>query len=390
MKRKILQCVRELRPGGGVSGVAYNLEQHFRLLNCETRRLTIEDLGRLSVKPHTTTQPLRKKLRTIFEGMWYSVAGTAIARKLRLHPDVVVITHNDVLFGDIYVNHGFHRGWLFDLPLPDRLLRLFFNPLHVFLLSREWLRFRLNVHRRIVCFCKTDAESLIRAYPTARDRIAYIPNGVDIARFKPDQPARESLRQHLGYIDGDFVLIFVGHEFVRKGLRFALDALSLLPSRVKLLVVGGAADVSYGKFVRKVSCSAYKDRVQFLGTRADIHSLLNAADALVLPSFSETWALVGLEAMACGIPVLMTAVGGITEYLHDGINGFIVERDAQDIAEKTCRLMDDAQRLEQLKKSARLTATQYSWSTVATAYLELIDGIQREKQREAVSRDFRN
>lgn len=387
MRHEITQCVREMNAQGGVSGVAYNLDKQFHALNCECHRFTLQDLGSLSLRPNSTGGALRKKIRIVFEVIWYTVVGSAIARRMCRNTNGVVICHSDIVCGDIYVNHGLHRSWLLGLAFTDRLAKILLNPLHVFLLAREWLRFRMKIHRRVVCFCKSDADALIRVYPNTKGRVSIIPNGVDIQEFRPNADERRLLRRDLRISDSDFVLIFIGHEFVRKGLQVALEALAFLPGNVKLLVAGGRADIFYKNFVRKVNRSKYEDRVQFLGTRSDIRALLNAADALILPSVSEAWPLVGMEALACGTPVLMTAVGGITEYLRDGINGFFIERDAEDIACKTRRLMDDPAGLERMRNCARDTAMQYSWKAVAAEYLKLIDQILDERNKDALSRN---
>ena len=111
------------------------------------------------------------------------------------------------------------------------------------------------------------------------------------------------------------------------------------------------------------------DRVVFAGERPDPVPLLRASDVLVLPSAYEANALVVLEALACGVPVVSTRVGFAPDLIVDGENGFLVERDAAAIGARLAEL--DAQPLDAWRERARRTAEQHSWREVAGRYLAL-------------------
>jgi glycosyltransferase involved in cell wall biosynthesis len=227
-------------------------------------------------------------------------------------------------------------------------------------------------------FSEYEKKIFADVYPSTAKRLRVIPNGVDVTRFDVRDDWRTRARERLALVDSDFSMIFIGHEFDRKGLSFVIEALLGLPDHVRLIVVGGAEYMQrkYGQLARDLGVDA---RVAFLGVRGDVEQLLNAADAFVLPTFYEAWPLVGLEAMACGTPALMTPVGGITECLANGENGFFIKRDPKDIAEKVKTLMDDPELLRNMRSNARETALKYSWDKVAEQYLDLIKEVAEEK-----------
>jgi UDP-glucose:(heptosyl)LPS alpha-1,3-glucosyltransferase len=190
----------------------------------------------------------------------------------------------------------------------------------------------------------------------------------------PSDDAPATARASLGVTDHDWVAVFIGHEFDRKGLPIAIDAVARTPG-VRLLVVGGSPAMIDRARASAAGLGA-GDRVTFAGTRGDVVPALWAADALVLPSAYEANALVVLEALACGVPVIATAVGAAPELIADGENGYIIERDAGELATRL-----DALRAAPpggLRAACRATAQTRSWTLVAQRYLEVIRRLRGE------------
>src|SRR5205823_6389522 len=119
----------------------------------------------------------------------------------------------------------------------------------------------------------------------------------------------EKHRAKLGIGDDERIAIFVGGDWERKGLRIAIDAITLSPSW-RLLVVGKGPTSSY---LRSVERDGASDRVLFVGTPVDLAPWYAAADAFVLPSAYETFSLPSFEAAASGFPLLVTRVNGVDE-----------------------------------------------------------------------------
>lgn len=381
---RIVQSVREIGEGGGVSGVAYQLERQFQRMGYECERWTIERLG---LQPNRHRNRLRRKMKMLVDVIAYSVLGSwRLYREYRRRDDVVVISHNDSLYGDVYVMHGLHKAYLSRSPRKYRILLR--NPLHWFFLLREEIRYRLKCHPVIVTFSEYNKQDILRHYPVRESDIRLIPNGVDVDKFKPMPEIRRQVRGQLGFQEDDFVLIFVGHEFERKGLIFVLDALRLLVERGKpaKLIIAGRDDPGQPPIRQRLDRLAA--HVRLVGFRRDIERYYNAADAFVLPSTYEAWPLVGLEAMACGLPVLMTPTGSVNVFLADGENGFFVRQDGADIAEKVSRLMDKGPSYGTMSAAARQTALQYSWESIARQYLDVLHEIHRAKKTKKEAKSF--
>jgi UDP-glucose:(heptosyl)LPS alpha-1,3-glucosyltransferase len=100
----------------------------------------------------------------------------------------------------------------------------------------------------------------------------------------------------------------------------------------------------------------------------------------VLPTYYETFSLVCMEALACGIPVLATRVGGIEDYLEDGVNGFGITRDASTIAQKARLVFADEAQISRLRAGARATAERFGWDNIASNYASIASQVLSERR----------
>jgi UDP-glucose:(heptosyl)LPS alpha-1,3-glucosyltransferase len=362
----IVQCIREIGPGGGVSGVAYALQSAWTRGGLNVRSFTLADMGRKKPKRRDVSV-FRTKARLLWDVVTFSLVGTLRAKFLFSKRSVVC--HNDALYGSIYVNHGLHRAMLDASGRKHRMLLR--NPLHIFLWLRERLRFALDLHDRYVCFSESERKLLVAYYPRVAAKVRIIPNGVDVARFTRNDSIRASMRARLGIPGSAFVMLFVGHEYERKGLLTIIDSLKIADRHVWLIVVGGIErEIDNAK--RYAAQQGVAERIRFLGVVKAVEDVMNCADCLVMPSLFEAWPLVGLEAMACGLPALLTPVGGIPEYLFDGVNGYLISRSPEDIAEKVSRLRADPEGLAEMRDRCVKIAAGYSWEIIAEKYLRLL------------------
>lgn len=159
-------------------------------------------------------------------------------------------------------------------------------------------------------------------YPGTRIHVVY--NGVP--PFHATPTAREGVRRELGLAERDFVLLFAGSGWERKGLRFAIEALNLIDVLNPILLVAGNG---------KRSGLPRSTRVRFLGPRGDVPQLLSAVDAFLLPTLYDPFSNACLEALAAGRPVITTRHNGFAEVIEQGVHGEIVEdpRDVKSIAQ---------------------------------------------------------
>jgi UDP-glucose:(heptosyl)LPS alpha-1,3-glucosyltransferase len=375
---RIVQIVPRIGPGAGIPGVAWNLEQELRGLGATVERFTYDDARRGRTKPWPRS-PLAQRFAHGWRIAWFSTVGAARARRfLAERPDAVSICQNNAMAGDVYVNHGLvlthmrargHSEW-----------RTFRNPFQVFSYLRDLVRYRSRTHRVVVALSEAGAAELRRVYGRVRPRIVVIPNGVDLERFHPPTPEeRRAARAALGLGDEERVAVFVGHEFERKGLSFAIDALRHAPT-VLLLVVGGTRE-GIAEGMAHAESAGVGPRVLFVGRKPDPAPLLAASDMFVLPSAYEANALVVLEALASGLPVVATRVGFAPEIIMDGNNGFLVDRDARAIGERLALL--EGEDLAEWRHRARASVEAYSWRAVARRYLDLAEEILAERALES-------
>ncbi|MFQ5937943.1 MAG: glycosyltransferase family 4 protein, partial [Acidiferrobacterales bacterium] len=139
---------------------------------------------------------------------------------------------------------------------------------------------------------------------------------------------RNSAREELGLAPSDFALCFVANEFERKGLRSLLAAMRILFQdhfKCHLIVAGNDSAAPYQSELTNI-----ESFVHFLGHRQDIDRIYAAADVFVLPTNYDLSPLVGLEALAAGLLLLMTPIGGIRDYLQEGATGYFIKPDPAD------------------------------------------------------------
>jgi D-inositol-3-phosphate glycosyltransferase len=207
-------------------------------------------------------------------------------------------------------------------------------------------------------------------YGADPDRIEILPPGVDHRVFAPGD--RAAARARLGH-PGGRVLLFVGRIQPLKGLDVAVGALAELPQRdATLVAVGGPSGPSGQAELARVHALADRlgvtDRIRFVEPQP--HHLLStyyrAADVCVVPSRSESFGLVALEAAACGIPVVAAAVGGLATIVEDGTTGVLIDgRDPADFAKAIDGLLADPAAARAMGAAAAGRARGYTWSTAA-------------------------
>ncbi len=232
-----------------------------------------------------------------------------------------------------------------------------------------------------VCVSCTEEERQVRRlHGDPPGRIEIVPPGVDHAFFAPGD--RAGARRALGWGSGAVVL-FVGRIQPLKGLDVAVGALAeLRRNDARLVVVGGASGVAGDAEVERVLAQAealgVRDRLELVAPQP--HHLLStyyrASDVVVVPSRSESFGLVALEAAACGIPVVASAVGGLLTLVDHGRTGFLVpERDPVEFARDIDRLLDDPNLANSMGAAGAERAQRYTWSLAAArlrrAYADL-------------------
>lgn len=236
---------------------------------------------------------------------------------------------------------------------------------------------RLHAEAEVIACCDAilanspaEVEQLTELYEADPDRVELVPPGVEHAFFSPGP--RRGARAALGLGDGP-VLLFAGRIQPLKGLDVAVRALAELRRRDATLVVVGGPSGEEGA-VYEAACRRLVAELG-LGSRVIFrppqpHHLLSsyyrAADVCIVPSRSESFGLVALEAAACGTPVVCAAVGGLLTLVEDGRTGLLVEgREPAGYAAAVDRLLGDAHLAARMGADAAAVARRYTWSTTA-------------------------
>jgi D-inositol-3-phosphate glycosyltransferase len=235
----------------------------------------------------------------------------------------------------------------------------------------------------------TDAEaaSLVSLYEACPDNVSVVSPGVDLYTFTAGD-GRKAAREAIGLPQDAHILAFVGRIQPHKGpevlIRAVAEMLNHSPHlRPKLItiIMGGASGSGLGEVERLkdlVSWLNISDVVRFENPvpRAQIPQWYRAADLVCVPSYSESFGLVALEAQACGTPVVATAVGGLRTAVADGISGVLVDgHDPRAWSSVLARLIQEPQRRVLLSMGAIEHASHFGWDATARGTLDIYDRI---------------
>jgi D-inositol-3-phosphate glycosyltransferase len=235
----------------------------------------------------------------------------------------------------------------------------------------------------------TDAEaaSLVSLYEACPDNVSVVSPGVDLYTFTAGN-GRKAAREAIGLPQDAHILAFVGRIQPHKGpevlIRAVAEMLNHSPHlRTKLItiIMGGASGSGLGEVDRLKDLASWlniSDVVRFENPvpRAQIPQWYRAADLVCVPSYSESFGLVALEAQACGTPVVATAVGGLRTAVADGISGVLVDgHDPRAWSSVLARLIQEPQRRVLLSMGAIEHASHFGWDATARGTLDIYDRI---------------
>jgi D-inositol-3-phosphate glycosyltransferase len=241
----------------------------------------------------------------------------------------------------------------------------------------------------------TDAEgaSLVSLYDACPDTVHVVSPGVDLYTFTPGE-SRGVARAHIGQPADALVVSFVGRIQPHKGPEVLIRATSELVKhtphlRHKLIIniVGGASGANTEEVDRLKELStwlAIDDVVRFSPPvpRVDLPQWYRASDLVIVPSYSESFGLVALEAQACGTPVVATAVGGLRTAVADGISGVLVDgHNPRAWSSVISRLLQEPQRRVLLSMGAIEHASHFGWDVTARGTLDIYDQVISEARK---------
>jgi UDP-glucose:(heptosyl)LPS alpha-1,3-glucosyltransferase len=244
-------------------------------------------------------------------------------------------------------------------------------------LAIEKARFTRGNFKRIITMSKLVRRQICRRYGLTDQEVEVVYNGIDLERFHPRNIAhhRTKVRGELGLDDDVPVVLFVANDYERKGLGTLLRAMGRLDGAV-CLVIGKERPHRKARFVKMAADLGIQARVHFTGVRPDIDRYYGASDLCCLPTYFDAFGMVVLEAMATGIPSIISATAGAAEIIIEGQTGAVLpDPDDDQTLANLMRPYMDLTFARRAGERAREECRHYSWDTHFDRILEIYDEV---------------
>jgi glycosyltransferase involved in cell wall biosynthesis len=225
--------------------------------------------------------------------------------------------------------------------------------------KRKWFNKTFTESRdRFVAVAESVRQALVRNEGLPPERIQIVHNGISLEPMANWSADRRNVRRELGVSDDTFLVLQVARLDPIKDHKTAIRAVARaaeLNPRIYLAIVGDGREKA--AIEQEVQSHSLGDRIKMLGQRNDVTRLLAVADAFLLTSVSEGLPVTIIEAMAAGLPVVATGVGGVTELVSDGASGLLAPAgDAEGLARALVKLASDAKLRNELTSRAKREA----------------------------------
>jgi len=362
MNMRIALAHKRLDRNGGTERDLYRTAEELRNLGHEIHLFC----GEYGVKPPAGTVAHRVPLAPFGRTarLWsFAVLAPKIIRRYQCD---VIVSFGRMVYQDVLRSGGgSHKVFLEKMRQESGVWHRLWHRVSIYhqsLLAMEKRQFQAGHYKTILAVSDQVKRELMTAYSVPEGKITVIYNGVDQERFHPSvrENFRGSVRRQWSIPSHASVVLFVGNGFRRKGL----DRLFKLWSSPRLK---GAYLLVVGEDAQRRRYSAWaeaevKGRVVFVGRRDDVENYYGAADLVALPAVQEAFGNVILEALACGLPVLVSKAVGASEVLRGALAEGIVARPEDPVElEKKLLVMLDQSRRPSFCQEARKLGEEYSW-----------------------------
>ncbi len=302
--------------------------------------------------------------------------------------DLVQGVGGNFLFADLAYGHFCHRVYLNDHKdaRPKEPVRRIYSWIYDSIVSMLE-PFSYGNAKYIVTPSKGLAEELVKTFKgVSTEKTHVISNPISVKDLRPPEN-RKSLpkRAELGFKEEDMVMVFVaaGH-FDRKGLPVLLNAMKIVgDERIKLIVVGGT-DSMIKEYQGIVSQMGLTEQLRFVGFQNDIHPFLWASDLFAFPSSYETFSLVSFEAAGAALPLLVSRIYGVEEFLEHGVNGWQEERSPEKFASRIQFALENPEMLLTMGENALKSVQGYSPETFGQEWKSFYDELSPDRDKGAV------
>jgi len=302
-------------------------------------------------------------------------------RQIRRSNFDLVHSHERIFAADLFTLHGVpHRYWV------DQVRR---KRMSLHDRATAWVERKLVLEggcRKFVAVSHLTRDIFLQEYPIDPDKVAVIHPGVELSDYRRENKddVRHAVRSSLGISENELVMVFASMNFEIKGLDNIIASLGRLPKQIprfKLVVAGKGNAKKYRKIANEAGVA---ENIVFTGVlnREKLTDLYLAGDLYVMLSKFDTFGMVVLEAMAAGLPVMVSSHVGAKDLVVQNENGFVVDdpSDHVGVASRLQALMDENTR-RRMSAAALATADENSWDAVTEKYQALYTEILAAKEK---------
>lgn len=316
---------------------------------------------------------------SFLEALFFAKAAFTVIKQEKFD---IIHSFERTFFQDIYrAGDGCHREWLRRRKKIDPWYKkpsYSFNPKHLVILYLEKRLFNSPYLKYVIANSQRGKKEIMQHYGLAEEKIRVVYNGVDLAQFNPMrvQQIREIWREKWGVKKEDFVFLFVGSGFARKGLTFLLKAFSFLDKKnIKLLVVGKNGLQKYKEYSWELDLA---ERVHFAGPQKEVDFFYGGSDFFILPSIYEPFSNACVEALASGLPVITTQINGAAELIREGENGLLIKDptniwEIKDKLQEAIRVWGRGGYRERVREISPLTTIEANVQDLLKLYKDVIE-----------------
>ena len=300
--------------------------------------------------------------------LWFALATWWMTRK----GFDVVHSHENTWHGQVQTVHVLpiqfnlfkgRRGLSWAL----RCLKVLTSPRLLVYIGMEHLRYRVSPGKCIVVTAPGLQATMAQTFPSTTSALSVVTPGVSDVPGPCTEAEKSAARLELGLPQTGHCILFVGNDYRKKGLPTLLQALRQLPAESFLAVVGNATQIA--EFRPQAQALGLRDRVFFLGALSDVNTAYRAADCLAHPTLEDTFGMVVLEAMAHGLPVVVSSAQfcGIADFLTHRENAYVLNdpRNVPHLLEALVAVLPPSQLARGLAASALVLAGVHLWSRQA-------------------------
>lgn len=285
----------------------------------------------------------------------------------------VILGFGNTIYMNVYQSHGGVHRFSTDRKLYSerniilRLIKRLFIFFSVKDKVRNWIEsapFRLNPRPRIIAISQMVREDMASYFSINENEINLIYNGIDTKKFNPGlrDLLRDTGRKRLGINDDDIAFLFLSYTLKKKGIEPLIEAAAQLKklnvNNFKIIVVGGRP---YPLLLRQLEETGLADTILFYGPTKEPEKYYAACDVLIIPTYYDSWSLVVVEAMACGLSAITTVCAGAAGIITNGKDGYVVSHPpVQEDLVKVMKKLTSKEKLKKMSAEASLTARQYT------------------------------